>query len=537
MSSPNKSNSRGSKSTQKLEVIDNIIERKIGFGLYQKRALGYLCLIDFNDGLELILMSLTLPIIKSQWNIEHANEVGEGEQYIDSSRYKWLGSIFFLGNLLGALLTGPLSDKFGRRKVVLINSISYGIVAFLFLFVESLGELYVLRFIYGFVYGITLPISTTFYSEITPQKMRGKGVVTINSAIPVGLASGVILAAIVLNDTSSGNWRLLISLSCVPAFILFYGAYKHLLESPRFLVVDKRIQEAADIMNQMITINKGDGGEVVTDDEMEQLEKWRARKYDHFQGMTQIEQVKNQLSLIYIKIFQLFQDKYTWISISLCVQWFGIHFMSIGQTFILPFVQAQQKKGFGDMLLVFFGEIPGVVMTFLIIDRQYFGRKNSLILFFGGCFVLNLLAYYQVSFSFVLSLSRFCYRQCHAVLYVITNEIYETPLRTTGIGVNSAFARFSTVIMPFILVAIFDASTYGPFLCLSIIAAVCALMAYKLPFDTTNIKLDHIEEELEQRTHPLDTIKEENMSSSQKSNNSHQPNKQQDIEIPLIQQK
>lgn len=86
-----------------------------------------------------------------------------------------------------------------------------------------------------------MPVSTTFYSEIAPTKMRGKGVIIINSANAVGLIIGVVAASIILPDTSSGNWRLLISLSCIPAFILFYGTFKHLLESPRFLVVDRRI--------------------------------------------------------------------------------------------------------------------------------------------------------------------------------------------------------------------------------------------------------------------------------------------------------
>lgn len=56
--------------TPRMEAIDELIEVKIGFGRYQKRALSLLFLIDFNDGLELILMSLSLPIIRTEWNVQ-----------------------------------------------------------------------------------------------------------------------------------------------------------------------------------------------------------------------------------------------------------------------------------------------------------------------------------------------------------------------------------------------------------------------------------------------------------------------------------
>lgn len=155
--------------------------------------------------------------------------------------FQLLGSVFFFGNLLGALLTGPLSDRYGRRKVVLLNSLAYGLIALSFLFVESIGALFMLRLMYGFIYGITLPISTTFYSEITTTKMRGKGVIIINSAIAIGMLFAVAMSALVLDDPSSGNWRFLISISAIPALTLFYGTYYHLLESPRFLIVQKRL--------------------------------------------------------------------------------------------------------------------------------------------------------------------------------------------------------------------------------------------------------------------------------------------------------
>lgn len=62
------------------------------------------------------------------------------------------------------------------------------------------------------------------------------------------------------------------------------------------------------------------------------------------------------------------------------------------------------------MFLTLFGEIPGFILTFLIIDRAMLGRKNSLIVFFTAAAVLNILAYYQVYFGIVLGLARLCFR-------------------------------------------------------------------------------------------------------------------------------
>lgn len=111
-------------------------------------------------------------------------------------------------------------------------------------------------------------------------------------------------------------------------------------------------------------------------------------------------------------------------------------------------------------------------------------------------------------------------------------------MRTTGIGVNSALGRLSTVIMPFILVAVYESSTYSPFLFFSGIAALCAIMAFKLPFDTSNLKLDHVDEELDIIAHAGDTIKEEPMNSSIKSNNSnHKSPANNNLTEPLVSKK
>lgn len=46
------------------------------------------------------------------------------------------------------------------------------------------------------------------------------------------------------------------------------------------------------------------------------------------------------------------------------------------------------------MFLAYLGEVPGFIATYFIIDRVYFGRKNSLVIFFTVSIILNILAYY-----------------------------------------------------------------------------------------------------------------------------------------------
>jgi len=79
---------------------------------------------------------------------------------------------------------------------------------------------------------------------------------------------------------------------------------------------------------------------------------------------------------------------------------------------------------------------------------------------------------------------------------VLTNELYETPLRSSAMGLNSALGRLATVIMPFILVPLYEYSTFSPFVFFVVLAVICAFMAFKLPFDTLTMKLDHVDEEL-----------------------------------------
>jgi len=80
-----------------------LINEKIGFGKYQIHTFLILCLIDLNDGVQLILSSFLNPIIKATFPRMH------------TSTFSLMASIFYVGILIGSILCGLLADKYGRK--------------------------------------------------------------------------------------------------------------------------------------------------------------------------------------------------------------------------------------------------------------------------------------------------------------------------------------------------------------------------------------------------------------------------------------
>lgn len=75
------------------------------------------------------------------------------------------------------------------------------------------------RFIYGFIYGFALPLTTSMLSEIIPMYLRGKGLVIVNMFISIGKITGCLLAIICLDDFSKGNWRMMMAISAIPSIV------------------------------------------------------------------------------------------------------------------------------------------------------------------------------------------------------------------------------------------------------------------------------------------------------------------------------
>lgn len=145
---------------------------------------------------------------------------------------------------LGSVLSGPLTDRFGRRPVFFATMIVFVVGSVATLFVSSLWQLIILRLLVGLAIGGDMPPSAALIAEFIPQRRRGTFTALGGVAWTAGGAAaiGVTLALYALSGGSE-PWRWALASGAVPALILLY--FRHNTpESPYWLVDRGRTDDA-----------------------------------------------------------------------------------------------------------------------------------------------------------------------------------------------------------------------------------------------------------------------------------------------------
>ncbi|MGC8630673.1 MAG: sugar porter family MFS transporter [Thermoplasmata archaeon] len=141
---------------------------------------------------------------------------------------------------IGALVAGPIVDKYGRKKMLIADGIMYFIFAVLTA-ISTTGLLLIIwRTAIGFSIGADTAIATGYISEFSPTKVRGRLAITqqlmIFSGFTAAFWAGYLLSF-------SANWRWMYGLGAIPAVILLALRF-YLPESPRWLLIQGRVNEA-----------------------------------------------------------------------------------------------------------------------------------------------------------------------------------------------------------------------------------------------------------------------------------------------------
>lgn len=173
--------------------------------------------------------------------------------HLGSWQQGWVVSAVLLGAVLGAAIIGPSSDKYGRRKLLLLSAIIFFIGAIGSAFSPEFWTLIVSRIILGMAVGAASALIPTYLAELAPADKRG----TVSSLFQLMVMTGI-LVAYITNYSFSGmytGWRWMLGFAAIPAAILFFGGLI-LPESPRFLVKSGRTDEANAVLMNMNNDNK-----------------------------------------------------------------------------------------------------------------------------------------------------------------------------------------------------------------------------------------------------------------------------------------
>lgn len=130
-----------------------------------------------------------------------------------------LGGASLAGLFLGALVTGPVADQYGRRPIYASNMALLGGLSVLQFFVASGAQLLVLRLLIGFVLGTDYVVSKALLTEFTPRAFRGR----ILSLLSVAWAGGYTCAYFVgsaLTDVGADPWRWMLLTSALPCIAI-----------------------------------------------------------------------------------------------------------------------------------------------------------------------------------------------------------------------------------------------------------------------------------------------------------------------------
>ncbi len=185
----------------------------------------------FTDAYDLFVIGALLPVIAIYFGISSF-----------SLNYAFISSSALFGAIIGPIIFGPISDRFGRKIVYAVDLAILIVAAIGSAFSANPLELIAWRFVLGIGVGGDYPVSATLMSEYANRRDRGKLVSSVFAMQGFGLLSGAVVTLICLwlHLPTWLVWRIPLAFGAVPAVTVIYARRK-VPETPRFMVASGRI--------------------------------------------------------------------------------------------------------------------------------------------------------------------------------------------------------------------------------------------------------------------------------------------------------
>lgn len=182
-------------------------------------TLGLCFAIAVFEGFDLQSMGVAAPRMRADFGL-------------DNAQMAWAFSAAILGTLPGALLGGRYADKIGRKAVLLISILIFGIMSVLTAYASDYSLLLLIRFLTGLGMGGALPMMITMASEAVSEKYKGTAVSIMYSGIPFG---GMMTSFVAMAMAGDSEWRHIFYIGGFAPILLIPLLMKFLPESNAYL--------------------------------------------------------------------------------------------------------------------------------------------------------------------------------------------------------------------------------------------------------------------------------------------------------------
>ena len=185
-------------------------------------------------------------------------------QLTSEAQIGWANSCALIGCLVGALVAGALSDKFGRKKLLILSALIFAVTSLGNALAENFAIFIAWRMLGGVAIGLASNLSPMYIAEVAPAQMRGK-LVSINQlTIVVGILLAQVINWSLVRHLPAGatdefirnswfgqqGWRWMFGLTAVPSVLFLIGMF-FVPESPRWLAKNGKSQLAENILTKI----------------------------------------------------------------------------------------------------------------------------------------------------------------------------------------------------------------------------------------------------------------------------------------------
>lgn len=381
------------------------------FGAYRTLVVIVCGIVAMLDGFDTQAIAFVAPVISKQWGM-------------DVSAFGPIFGAGLLGLMIGALVFGPVADRFGRRTVVIVSTVIFGAFALLTVTARTFEILLLLRFLTGLGLGGAMPNVIAITSEYSPSRLRATMITVMFCGFPLGAVLGGIIGSQMI---PAFGWESIFYLGGILPLVLIPVLLAVLPESIRYLVSHRK--QSASIARMLNRISPSG--------------------YSADQTFIVMEPMLPGFS-----VGHLFKDGRASTTLLLWVTFFMnllmLYFLVNWLPSVLREIGVPVERAIISIALLNLGGIAGGILLARAIDK--IGPYGVLIATYIGAAILTAtIGMTGRSFAMlmlVVFLSGFCVIGAQLAINAVAAMAYPTAIRSTGVGWALGVGRVGSIVGP-----------------------------------------------------------------------------------------